>query len=132
MRGDAIYEIDLLPIDRVARRCISKGVNGYPLKRPRQPVFTDGDGNVNGFRGPREHDLTGTKIGRLEVFGYISFIRPRPGRPRNRVCRWLVRCSCGVIEHRTSRAIKRAHPDGAMCQYCKHLENIKSGWVGRL
>ena len=59
-------------------------------------------------------DLTGVKIGRLTVVGYLGRIGGH--------ARWLVRCVCGDYEARRRRAIVDPRPDADNCCEECHIE----------
>ena len=64
-------------------------------------------------------DLSGKKFGRFTVIGYL-------GKPnKKKKAKWLVRCSCGDYEARTSVAINNPANAGDMCKPCLHLAYIK-------
>jgi hypothetical protein len=66
-------------------------------------------------------DLTGVSVGRLRVVGY-SHSHPKGGS------RWVVRCTCGDYELRTSKAIEEPGPNGThepMCRKCGRMEYMK-------
>lgn len=57
--------------------------------------------------------LRGKTFGTLKVSGYSPYLK-----------RWIVRCSCGFYEPRTSKAIKNTANSEDSCVYCKRTEHI--------
>ncbi len=62
-------------------------------------------------------DLTGMKVGRLTVLGYLR------RNHRLRTSMWLVRCVCGAYEERRSKGLRRG--TSTSCSSCDYLEKIR-------
>lgn len=76
------------------------------------------------FTGPADMDLSGVKIGRWRVVGYLG----KAKQWSHKTGRWLVKCDCGAYELRTSKSLR--NPDAVqMCQGCAYTEKIKRGEV---
>lgn len=72
---------------------------------------------------PDTVDLSGSKYGRLSVIGLL------PAKGSGQRALWLTRCSCGLYEGRTGKAIRSAHYFGGLCHRCKRvLTNKASLW----
>ncbi|UHS60565.1 hypothetical protein HRR99_03030 [Agrobacterium vaccinii] len=92
------------------------------------------------FREPSKHeyeqsqfvDLTGSKIGRLNVLGVAADI-PTGGTG----AKWVVRCVCGNYETRKSKFIKAClageNPgnEEPMCAWCGKTRKLQLGIAGR-
>lgn len=70
-------------------------------------------------------DLTGTKVGRLTVIGYLrKHLKDGEGR-------WLVRCVCGRYEERRTKVLKSPYyAKIASCDPCNHLRRVRLGIHG--
>lgn len=66
---------------------------------------------------PEFVDLTGRKIGRLTVIGYLG-----EGKDKSR---WLVRCLCGIYECRRGKAIKNEKNASDACLRCRKIAQAK-------
>lgn len=68
-------------------------------------------------------DMTGRKIGRLTVVGYLG--------KGHKGALWLVRCACGAFERRVTRTLKRSAVDGRndRCGECGYLDELRNGRV---
>lgn len=66
-------------------------------------------------------DLTGLKIGRMTIIGYLGKLNPK------KKALWLARCVCGTYESRGAKAIKNAMPNADLCEDCRYLERVKRG-----
>jgi hypothetical protein len=66
-------------------------------------------------------NLTGRKFGRFTVVGWLGRLNAKQKGM------WLVRCTCGDYEARTSRAIKQPGNTYDRCHDCVYLERVKRG-----
>jgi len=64
-------------------------------------------------------DLTGETCGRLKVIGLHATIKKR----------WVVRCSCGDYEIRTTRALRNPNNFGDRCLLCRNLAFYKKDYA---
>jgi hypothetical protein len=106
-----------LPIDKIAALVVSKPKELTRDFRHSHMVSSLSPLPITSFLGPKEHDLTGRKCGRLTVIGNALF-KPKNWRTDKNSVRWVVRCSCGRYEHRTTKTIKKADPISC-CNQCK-------------
>lgn len=60
-------------------------------------------------------DLTGKRIGRLQVVGMSRDVRKR----------WVVRCDCGAFEMRSARSIRNPENRGDRCIKCRAVAGFK-------
>lgn len=65
-------------------------------------------------------DLTGKKVGKLTVLGYLG-----GGTNGGNKSRWLVRCLCGQYESRRGKAINNPANTIDCCQVCRHTLFLK-------
>lgn len=61
-------------------------------------------------------DLTGTRFGRMAVEGLSKIHSP---------ARWICRCSCGIYEIRTAKAVKNPNNGSDCCHQCRLLIEAK-------
>lgn len=108
-----------LPIDKIAALVVHKPkeqtrdfrrIEGYISSMSPLPLGV--------FNGIKEHDLTGVKYGRLTVIGFALF-RPNNWKTSTNSARWVVKCSCGRYEIRTTKSIKKAYTQSARCRECQ-------------
>ncbi|MHB9879117.1 hypothetical protein ACSMXM_05585 [Pacificimonas sp. ICDLI1SI03] len=64
-------------------------------------------------------DLTGKKVGRFTVVGFLGKKTPNAAYSR-----WLVRCTCGDYEALSSRAIKRGVNPDECCELCNQIKQM--------
>ena len=64
---------------------------------------------------PQFTNLTGVSYGRMRVIGYHG------------KSRWVVRCTCGDYELRSSKAILNPLNAGDRCFDCQYIEKVKQG-----
>jgi hypothetical protein len=81
---------------------------------------------------PSQPDLAGFRFGRFLVFKYRH---SRRGPDAVRKCLWVVRCSCGDYEERTTETILAAklEPEvyaDQMCWYCERLRVMQNRSMG--
>lgn len=62
-------------------------------------------------------DLVGRTIGRLTVVGLARDVNSR----------WVVRCSCGAYEMRTTRAIRNERNADDRCSECRQVYFLREG-----
>jgi hypothetical protein len=108
------------PIDRLASRVTLKG-NNYTYKKTSN-IFFEFCPPIDKFPGPKEHDLTGKRFGRLVVIGYTHWRLYK--KKRDRPGRWVVRCDCGIYEIRRSVGLKKLN--NTLCCKCQQLEHIRN------
>ena len=101
------------PINKTAGIVVSKGFRYSPNKKAGSALFdtppalkpapslTDNESFT---------DLTGTRFGRLVVFGMSAQFKKR----------WVCRCDCGKYTMRSSKAIKNPENRGDRCDLCRH------------
>lgn len=106
------------PANRSAATVTSKGTHYVPdMKIAEHIVHSDAPLPMKPLpNDPSCVDLRGVKYGRLTVLGMADTKR---GNGSNGGA-WVVRCACGDYEHRTTRAIRRAHPEDR-CKVCDDL-----------
>lgn len=116
------------PANKTAARVVARGIHYEPPERlrPLDSVYgSDLPLIVNLPRGKR--DLTGVVVGRLTVIGYLGDHLDKNGKSSH--SRWLVRCLCGVYEHRKGAALRRLVASAdlwfARCWECRHLEHLR-------
>lgn len=107
-------------VNRTAKNVLSHGVSYHTRINPQifhseKPNFKTVD-----FTGPCKLNLTGKKIGRLIIVGYVGKSRGKSNRPG----RWLVKCLCGKYEIRTTTSLNSEHDD-KMCAECLYTEKIR-------
>lgn len=109
-----------LPIDKTAALVVSVSKNQGLEFTASQCVSSMVPLPTKQFPGPKEHDLTGRKVGRFTVIGCALW------RANGRVntIRWVVKCSCGRYQMMRSKVVKYNHPDN-MCQQCKKIKSTK-------
>lgn len=76
------------------------------------------------FIGPREHNLIGRQFGTLLVVGFLANGNQRGTRRSS----WLVRCSCGDYEIRTTPTLKKLNTP-PVCSLCHRR---KKNWDWKL
>lgn len=79
------------------------------------------------FTGPRYHDLTGKRNGRLLVIGCALY----KTKAKVNSTRWVVRCACGRYQMQSTKAIKKDNPD-LMCIVCYYNHRLKKKGRPRL
>jgi hypothetical protein len=105
------------PIDRVAARVTSPGINFEPRRIINQ---VESDVPLPMLLAPEAvRTLIGTKRGRLNVVGYVG------GGKHG--ARMACRCDCGNYVVRQASTLRRSLPDGCIdaCQRCKNIEHLK-------
>lgn len=116
------------PVDALAGRQLARGIEWVPAHRGNPDKWHwDAPPNHllmpvprNGHRGAFA-DLTGRKVGRLTVAGFL-------GKPNRKVkARWLVRCLCGDYEARSARAITNPANGDDCCEKCAYFARVKRG-----
>ncbi len=120
---------NFIPINSTAARVISKGIHYEPKIKDKKfnsenPLIT-----VKKFNKSSEFlNFTGFKHGKFTVMGLVDTKNLKKGKKSK--AKWLVKCSCGAYETRTSSAIKnhKNNPgkyEEDMCKFCIDLKNIK-------
>lgn len=105
----------------VPRKTIYDATNVYselaplPTRRVDAAILNNGE-----FK-----DYTGLRVGKLTVIGLSALTGSSSAR-------WVVRCVCGIYEHRKTSRIKTMTPDdrSAQCQQCDYVAGIRSGREG--
>lgn len=68
---------------------------------------------------------SGRRWNRLTILGkVVDRGTNQPNRGTHSV--WVVRCDCGVLESRNSRAIRRAIDEVGMCQFCAYDLKVRA------
>lgn len=111
------------PIDRTASTVMSPGTHYEPtVDRTFSEMPPILPFNVGLKANPEFEDLTGRKLGYMQVMGY-------GGKPVNRAkgSLWVCRCVCGRFEMRSTRAIKaqRAGQSPNCCEICNNTMRIR-------
>lgn len=109
----------LAPVDETARKVVGKGERYQPCNNGGQNIFTE----LPKLTTTNTVDLRGAKYGRFTVLGLVK--KQRGGWRGT----WACRCSCGNIEGRSARAIRRAIDPDACCHECasvKHAIKIRN------
>lgn len=75
---------------------------------------------IEDFIGPEKDNLTGRKVGRMTVIGFLR------KETVKRSGLWLVRCTCGHYETRRSHSIKNERNTNDMCRNCRNWEFHKN------
>lgn len=116
------------PANKTAARVVARGIHYTPpeRRRPADAVYSDELPLIVNL--PRdEPNYAGLRIGRLTVIGYIGDHLDKDGQSKH--SRWLVRCLCGVYEHRRGRGIRRLMASSdqwtAACWECQNLERLR-------
>ena len=126
MKPKAIFEIDLKPINLLARLVTGKGIHFTPIRKktnlPRWNICPD----IIEFPGIDEYNMQGRRFGRFEVVGYYGKTKSQ------RAGRWIVRCACGMYEIRTAKSIKNPRNNNDACEDCRHWMFLKQQEVIRL
>lgn len=118
-----------IPINSTAKKVVGKGVHYEPEIKEHEyhsdvPSLklrnTDDLKKVKTFK-----DYTGLVFGRLKVIGLCD----SNDFKKTNVTRWLVRCSCGQYEVRTTAFCKKRLTNPAQddwCRRCNDLERLKT------
>lgn len=128
------------PANQTAARVIARGIHYAPPEklRPQDSTYSgELPPLVNVPRGKRNH--TGLVVGDLSVIGYLGDHFDKDGQSKH--SRWLVRCRCGVYEHRKGASLGRLAKSGdlwsARCWECTNLARLRGQkpasdqWQGR-
>lgn len=110
------------PVNRLAARQTGSGIVWTPNRRDTEGARR---WHTPPALQPHPHaknfvDLTGRRVGRMTVVGYLGKLNPK------KKAVWLCRCDCGIFESRSARAIVDADGWGR-CQDCLYLEMVKRG-----
>ncbi|MEK6883384.1 MAG: hypothetical protein AABY22_27400, partial [Nanoarchaeota archaeon] len=122
---------NFIPINSTAARVISKGIHYVPKIKDKRfnsenPIPTIKKQDFN--NSSQFKDFTGNKHGRFIIQGLVDVKNLAKGK--NFRAKWLVKCSCGNYETRTSSAIKNhannpGKYDEDMCKNCEDLKKIQ-------
>lgn len=114
-----MFETDLLPVDKLARRVTLGGIRYVPhktIENAHSPTpLAIRPANFREKSNPNFVDLTGRKVGTMKVLG-ISADHKKT---------WVVRCVCGKYETRSSKAIMNINNTGDCCQWCRQLKYLQ-------
>lgn len=113
--------VEAVPLDRMAARVVGRGEHWAPDMKLSGDVW--GAPPKCKPVPPRIDDITGTRRGRMVIFGYWG-ARPKGGGHDHK---WVARCDCGRYEVRVgSRFVKGVRQrTGDACQYCRKVMWIK-------
>jgi hypothetical protein len=117
-----LYELGGVPADKTALLVVLKGEHYTPNKRSTQVLFDVRPPMIElRRRGPQQtEDMTGRKLGRLEVVGYWGSTGVGAAGQK-----WVCRCRCGMYVIRAAKTIRLARDPDDKCEHCRHLEYIK-------
>ena len=108
-----------IPVNKTAALVTSKGVS-FDVKDRINIKRWDACPRLEMFKGPTNHDLTGTKYGRLTVIGYYG---------HSNSCKssqWVVRCDCGAYEIRNAKRIRKSDKGKIYtCMECQNIATMK-------
>ena len=110
------------PINKIAAFVTStvKPENHFWHGGKTNQIFWDHKPETYKFRGPKKHDITGKKFGRMVVVGYFG--RGSGHKQNKSGCLWVVRCGCGRFELKRTKAIKNKKNGFDCCDACRKLE----------
>lgn len=109
--------INSIPIDTLAARVVSKGVEFQPKYKPSQQRLEAPLPLAPLPQTPEFVDLTGQRHGGLLVVGYLGTNK------RARTTKWLCKCQCGYYVIRKRRALKGHQTEVCEdCDYRLHLQ----------
>jgi len=121
-----------LPINKNAKEIVSRSVHhGAEFKRDHR-ISSMIQLPLRHFTGLRKDNLASLRFGRFVVIGVSDTIRNiKSGK--NPGIRWVVRCSCGRYEIRSTKGIKnliRGHKNAPnqMCKVCDNTKKISGGF----
>jgi len=110
------------PINKTAAIVLySEGEHFNSIKKIRQKHW-DTPPPMKKYHGPKEKNMCGKKFGRFLVVGYFG---TSSGKASRRAL-WVVRCSCGSYETRSSKSITNPSNTNDCCDNCRQLEYLKS------
>jgi hypothetical protein len=111
--------VALAPVNALAARVVSSGTHFDPIIKPHTIAHFDVMPAVKKWEGLgiTDTDLTGRTFGRFKVMGYSATHKAR----------WVVRCSCGAFELRTSKGIRNPNNNRDMCIVCRSTFYITHG-----
>jgi len=109
------------PINKTAKVVMQEGEHYIKDNLP-QVLTSDEPIQTIQYKGSLKSNFTGKRFGKFVVVGFYGD-RVRANGER-RYGRWVVRCSCGRYEVRSSKTIRIGNEHGC-CQYCFELESIK-------
>lgn len=125
-KSPAIFEIDLIPVDKQARIVVSPGVHFEPDFKVNQPLW-DIPPTIRPFSGRKKSNIRGNYFGKLmRVMGFLGHPETRNKHQREKHgALWLVRCSCGLFETRRRKSILNINNKNDCCQRCRHIRHLK-------
>jgi hypothetical protein len=128
MKPKNLYEIDLDPIDKKAALVTSdqKKMHYWANIKLNQQIF-EFRPPTRKFCGPKKHDLTGKRQGRLYIEG-IFIGQPKKQNRTKGGSIWVVRCDCGKYEFRRTRSLKNPNNAKDCCQYCRKIYEMKRSY----
>lgn len=120
-KTSGIYHRDgtLTPCDAKAGRDIGRGGIHY---HPPIEIFDTGFEGKPPTQNPPQDllHLLDASVGRLRILGVL----PKKHAPDGKFL-WVVRCTCGAYEYRSTAAITKASKYNTCCRSCLHLGIIK-------
>lgn len=114
-----------IPVNRVASRVISKGVQYNPKIEIKNHWDAPKQSHIVKNPTPDFQDFTNVKFGRFTVIGKRKKVN---SKERNNIFSlgWVLRCSCGKYESKTASYIKKnINNDESMCAECLDLFQLK-------
>lgn len=117
----------MAPIDRKTARTTGRGTTWEPAKPylDSKQVRSENPLPTRPFPGGEQHrdNLAGRKVDRLTVVGLAAGL----GKSK-RGSRWVVRCTCGAFEHRTTTFLKSEVAQArARCTRCDYQDEMING-----
>lgn len=119
------------PLNSTAARVTGKGVHYDPTRKPLTlQAAPDTRARENPIPCAKEllsapaailKSLQAQRWGRWTVIGYAL----QQPEGKNAKASWVVRCTCGRYETRSTKAIRRAVTSGDRCWECAHVEQVK-------
>lgn len=108
-----------VPVNRLALRQTLGGIHYEPEKKAKHSHVEELPEVVK-FPGCPDKDLTGVRISKVTVIGYV-------GRHRSeKQSRWLVRCVCGQFYTLRSQVIRKYKGKDLHCANCEKLRQLKA------
>lgn len=107
-----------VPLDRTARRVISKGTHYTPTKKNNLRESWDTPPPLVTPTTEAVKSLFGMRKGNLVVVGYL-------GSSSSGSARLLVRCDCGKYEVRLSNRWRKHSGLNNYCQFCENFQKLK-------
>jgi hypothetical protein len=117
-----------VPVNKTAAQVTGRGVHWEPEKNLLSPGQVRSETPLPTRPWPQtslgQDNLTGRIVGRFTVIGLSA-----EKRRSHSGSRWVVRCSCGAYEHRTTKGIRRSDLAGMMCVRCDYTDQMIKGNV---